>query len=123
MLLERSRVKITDNSGAIIASLFAVNGKNNRKLARVGSVVKASVKKAIANGKVKKTQIVSVLIVRTRGHIRRKDGSTVYFSDNAGVIIDEKGEPKGTRIFGPIAREIRDLGKYPKVVSMASEVL
>jgi len=122
MLLERSRVTIADNSGATDVMLFAVNGKNNRGSIGVGDIAVGSVKKSTPNGKVKKGQVVKVLIVRTRNKIKRKDGSSIKFSDNAAVIINKDKEPLATRVFGPIARELRDLG-YNKVVSLAEEVL
>lgn len=123
MLLELSRVKIADNSGATEVMLFAVNGKNNRQSVGVGEVVTGSVKKAIPNSKIKKGTIVQILIVRTRNKIKRKDGTSIKFSDNAAIIVNKNTkEPVGTRIFGPIAREIRDNPAYRKAVSLAEEV-
>jgi large subunit ribosomal protein L14 len=122
MLLERSIVKIADNSGAQLVMLFSVSGKNKRQSVGVGDIVKGSVKKASVGGKVKKTQKVSILIVRTKMRIRRVDGSHIAFQDNAGVVVNKDGEPVATRVFGPIAREIRDKG-YNKLVSLAEEVL
>jgi len=122
MLLERSRVVVADNSGATQVMLFAVNGKNNRQSVGVGDIVVGSVKTSSPNGKVKKGQVVRILIVRTRNKIKRKDGSSIKFSDNAAVIVNKDNEPVATRVFGPIARELRDAG-FNKVVSLAEEVL
>lgn len=123
MLRERSVVEVADNSGAVKIMLFAVNGKNNNRSARVGSIVMGSVKQATPRGKIKKGQKVQVLIVRTRNRINRRDGSSISFSDNAGVVINKQTkEPIATRVFGPIAREIRELG-FNKVVSLSEEVL
>lgn len=123
MLQVRSLIKIADNTGAKIVNVFSVNGKNSNRFARVGDIVAGSVRQAAPSGQVKKGDKVYALIVRTKKEIRRKDGSYIRFDENAGVLVDkEKGEPKGTRIFGPIAREIRDKG-YSKIVSMAPEVI
>jgi len=123
MLQERSVVKITDNSGANLVMLFAVNGKNNRHSAGVGDIVVGSVKKSSPNGKVRKGQVVHVLIVRTKAKINRRDGSVISFSDNAAIVINKNNKDLiATRVFGPVARELRDLG-YSKVVSLAEEVL
>lgn len=123
MLQERSIVNIADNSGATKVMLFSVTGKNGRKSAGVGSIVVGSVKKALPNGKVKKGQVVHVLIVRTKKKITRKDGSSIRFSDNAAIVVNKgSSDAVGTRVFGPVAREIRELG-YNKIVSLAEEVL
>jgi len=122
MLLELSRVVVADNSGATQVMLFAVNGKNNRQSVGVGDVVVGSVKSATPNGKVKKGQVVRILIVRTRNKIKRKDGSSIKFGDNAAVIVDKDNNPVATRVFGPVARELRDAG-FNKIVSLAEEVL
>ena len=123
MLQERSYVQVADNTGASVVMLFSVTGKNNRKSVGVGQIVRGSVKKSKPQAKIKKTEIVSILIVRTRKKITRKDGSSIKFSDNAGVIVNKNnGEPMGTRVFGPIAREIKELG-FNKVASLAEEVL
>jgi large subunit ribosomal protein L14 len=123
MLQERTIVDIADNSGATKVMLFAVNGKNNRRSARVGDVVVGSVKKASVGSKIKKGSVVSILIVRSRKKIQRKDGSSIKFGDNAAVVVN-KGtkEPVATRVFGPVARELRELG-HSKVISLAEEVL
>ncbi len=123
MLQDRSVCNVADNSGANKVMLFAVNGKNNMKTAKVGSVVVGSVKKASPSGKVKKGQVVYGVIVRVRAKVNRKDGSSIKFSDNALVIINKANkEPIATRVFGPVAREIRDRG-FNKIVSLAEEVL
>lgn len=123
MLLERSRINIADNTGAQRVMLFAVNGKNNRASVSVGDVVMGSVKQSSANGKIKKGAKVKVLIVRTKAKITRADGTSISFSDNAGVVLNKDMQPVGTRVFGPIAREVRSCGLFPKVVSMAEETL
>ncbi len=123
MLQERSICQVADNSGASRVMLFAVNGKNNNRSARIGSIVVGSVKKASPSGKVKKGQIVYGVIVRTKAKTQRDDGSSIKFSDNAIVIINKQSkEPLATRVFGPVARELRELG-YNKIVSLAEEVL
>ncbi len=123
MLRERSIVHIADNSGAVKVMLFAVCGKNKNQYARVGSIVTGSVKQATPRGKIQKGQIVQVLIIRTRARVHRSDGSSISFSDNAGIIVNKQTkEPIATRVFGPIAREIKDLG-HSKVTSLAEEVL
>ena len=123
MLIERSTCNVADNSGAMKFMLFAVNGKNNRKSAKVGDIVTGSVKKASPNGKVSKGQIVHGLIVRTRKTVKRKDGSSIRFSDNAVVLVSKTTkEPIATRVFGPVARELRELG-HNKIISLAEEVL
>ena len=123
MLQERSRVKIVDNSGALIVMMFSVTGKNGKRSAKVGDIVRGSVKKASVNGKVRKGEVVSVLITTTKFKIIRNDGSSIKFSENCGVIVNKGSKDiVGTRIFAPVAREIRELG-YNKVVSLSPEVL
>jgi large subunit ribosomal protein L14 len=123
MLQERTILNIADNSGAMKVMLFAVNGKNNRRSAGIGDVVVGSVKKATAGSKVKKGSVVSVLIVRTRNKVQRRDGSSIKFSDNAAVVVNKANkEPVATRVFGPVARELREMG-HSKVISLAEEVL
>lgn len=123
MLQERSRIEIIDNSGAVKVALFAVNGKNGRKYAKVGSIVRGSVKKSSVGGKISKGEIVSVLITGTKNKTKRKDGSSIRFSSNFGIIVNKNNsEPVGTRVLGPISREIKELG-FSKVVSLAPEVL
>jgi large subunit ribosomal protein L14 len=130
MLQVRSWIKIADNTGAKIVNVFSVNGKNSRRFATVGDIIAGSVKQSSPNGQVKKGDKVYAVIVRLRKEIRRKDGSYIRFDENAGVLVNkETGEPKGTRIFGPIPREIREkaLGDfedgYKKIISLAPEVI
>lgn len=130
MLQVRSWIKIADNTGAKIVNVFSVNGKNRNRFARVGDIVAGSVKQVSPNSGIKKGDKVYALIVRTRKEIRRRDGSYIRFDENAGVLVSkESGEPKGTRIFGPIPREIRDkaLGDFEdgfkKILSLAPEVI
>lgn len=123
MLQLRSLIKIADNTGAKIVNVFSVNGKNARRFARVGDIIVGSVRQVSPGGQVKKGDIVYVVIVRTKKEVRRKDGSYIRFDENAGVLVDkEKSEPKGTRIFGPIPREVRDAG-FSKIASLAPEVI
>jgi large subunit ribosomal protein L14 len=123
MIQVRSYLKIADNSGAKVVNVFSVNGKNARRFATVGDIVACSVRQASPGGQVKKGDKVYAVIVRLRKEMRRKDGSYIRFDENAGVLVDkEKGEPRGTRIFGPIPRELRDKG-FTKIISLAPEVI
>lgn len=122
MLQQESRMKVTDNSGAKEALIIRVLGGTRRRYARVGDIVVITVKDAAPNGNVKKKSVQKAVIVRTRDQIKRKDGSTIAFDDNACVIINEDKTPKATRVFGPVPRELRDLG-YAKIISLAPEVL
>lgn len=122
MIQEETELEVADNSGAKKVKCFRILGGSKRRYAGVGDVVVCSVKKAEPNGAIKKKEIVKVLIVRTKSYIRRRDGSRLRFDSNSGVIIDDKGNPKGTRIFGPVAREIREKG-YIKICSLAPEVI
>ena len=123
MIQESTRLTVADNSGAKVVECFRVLGGSRRRYARVGDVIVASVKSAIPNGNVKKGQVVKCVVVRTRKEIGRKDGSYIRFGDNAAVILAaESQEPVGTRIFGPVARELRDK-RFMKIVSLAPEVL
>jgi large subunit ribosomal protein L14 len=121
MIQEYSRLNVADNSGAKVVMCFRVLGGTRRRYARVGDVVVCSVKDAIPGGTVKKKEKCRAVVVRTTNTIRRADGSHIRFSDNAAVIINEQGEPRGTRIFGPVARELREK-EYMKIVSLAPEV-
>jgi len=121
MIQLRSMLSLADNSGAKKIMVIGVSGKIG-KTAGVGDVIRGVVKGADPNGSVSNKELVNVLIVRTKKEIRRDDGSYVRFDDNAGVIIDKQGLPKGTRILGPIAREIKDAG-YTKIASLAREVV
>lgn len=122
MIQQETRLKVTDNSGAKEILCIRVLGGSGRRYAHVGDVIVASVKDAIPTGNTKKKSVVKAVIVRTKKTIKRKDGSTISFDDNAAVIINDKKEPVGTRIFGPVPRELRDLG-YSKIISLAPEVL
>ncbi|MBM3283359.1 50S ribosomal protein L14 [Candidatus Gottesmanbacteria bacterium] len=123
MVQMRSKVNVADNTGAKVLSVIQVLGHGNRRLAYIGDIVNCVVKKADPNGLVKQHEIVKAVIVRTKKEKRRMDGSYIRFDDNAAIIIDNPVDknPKGTRIFGPIARELKDLG-FAKIISMAEEV-
>lgn len=122
MIQQESRLNVCDNSGAKEILCIRVLGGTRKRYARVGDTIVATVKEASPNGTVKKKTVVRAVVVRTKDMIRRKDGSTIKFDDNAAVIIGDDKLPKGTRIFGPVPRELRDLG-YAKIVSQAPEVL
>jgi large subunit ribosomal protein L14 len=122
MIQAESKLKVADNSGARKILCIKVLGGSKRRYARVGDTIVATVKEAIPNGQVKKGEIVEAVIVRTKKEMRRPDGSYIKFDENAAVIIDPQGNPRGTRIFGPVARELRDQ-RYMKIVSLAPEVL
>ena len=122
MIQQQSRLKVADNTGAKELMCIRCLGGSHRKFAGVGDVIIASVKSAMPNGVVKKGDVVKAVIVRTKKPIRRADGSYVRFDENAAVIIRDDKNPKGTRIFGPIARELRDKD-YMKILSLAPEVL
>ena len=124
MVQTETNLVVADNSGAKSVRIFRLYGGSKRKSASIGDVVLCSVKAAIPNGKIKKGDVVKGVIVRTKKGINRSDGSYVRFDDNAVVIINDDGTPKGTRVFGPIARELRDKGEgYMKIISLAPEVL
>ncbi len=122
MIQQETRLLVTDNSGAKEILCIRVLGGTRRRYARVGDVIVATVKQANPAGGVKRKSVVKAVVVRTRSVIKRKDGSTIRFDDNAAVIIDDAKLPKGTRIFGPVPRELRDMG-YAKIISLAPEVL
>lgn len=122
MIQQETRLKVADNSGAKELLCIRVLGGTRRRYAHVGDIIVASVKVANPTGTVKKKSVVKAVIVRTRNQIRRKDGSTIVFDDNAAVIINDDKTPKGTRVFGPVPRELRDQG-YAKIISLAPEVL
>lgn len=122
MLQQESRIKITDNSGAKEALIIRVLGGTRRRFAGVGDIVVVTIKDANPSGGIKRKTVQRAVIVRTRNQIKRKDGSTIVFDDNAAVIIGEDKNPKATRIFGPVPRELRDMG-YSKIISLAPEVL
>lgn len=122
MVQKQSYLDVADNSGAKLLQVIHVVGSTRKRYARIGDRVKCAVKKAIPGGMVKKSDIVDAIIVRTRKEFRREDGSYVRFSQNAAVLIKEGSEPVGTRIFGPIARELR-AGGFSKIISLAPEVV
>jgi large subunit ribosomal protein L14 len=122
MIQQESRLVVCDNSGAKEILCIRVLGGTRRRYARVGDVIVATVKEASPTGTVKKKSVVRAVVVRTRTEIRRRDGSTIKFDDNAAVIIGDDKLPKATRIFGPVPRELRDQG-YAKIISLAPEVL
>jgi len=121
MIQQQSRLKIADNTGALEVMVIRVLGGSARKYGSVGDIVRATVKKIGTGSQVKQGEKVWVVIVRTKKEIKRKDGSSIRFDDNAGVIIDSSGEPKGTRVFGPVARELREK-RFMRIVSLAPEV-
>jgi len=122
MIQEGTNLKVADNTGAKMIRCFKVLGGTRRRYAGVGDVVIASVKEASPHGLAKKKEVVRVVIVRQKHALRRKDGSYVRFDENAAVLINKDKTPRGTRIFGPVARELRDHG-YMKIISLAPEVL
>jgi len=122
MIQQESRLGVCDNSGAKEILCIRVLGGTRRRYARVGDIIVATVKEANPTGQVKKKSVVKAVIVRTTKEIRRKDGSTIKFDDNAAVIITDEKLPRATRIFGPVPRELRDMG-YAKIISLAPEVL
>lgn len=122
MIQQESMVRIADNTGAKRALCIRVLGGSGRRYASVGDLVVLTVKDAIPNAGVRKGDIVRAVVVRTRKEVRRRDGSYIRFDDNAAVLIDGNGEPRGTRIFGPVGRELREK-RYMKIVSLAPEVL
>ena len=122
MIQQETRLKVADNSGAKEVLCFKILGGSKRRYASLGDLIVVTVKNAIPGGMVKKGEVTRAVVVRTRKEVRRKDGSYIRFDDNAAVLLTDAGEPRGTRIFGPVARELRD-GGYMKIVSMASEVM
>jgi len=122
MIQQESRLKVADNSGAKEILCIRVLGGTKRRYARVGDIIVATVKQASTTGVVKRKSVVKAVVVRTKDQIQRKDGSTIAFDENAAVIIGDDKAPKGTRVFGPVPRELRDMG-YTKIISLAPEVL
>jgi large subunit ribosomal protein L14 len=122
MIQQETQLKVADNSGAKRVKCFKVLGGSRRRYAHVGDIIVCSVKEADPDGSAKKGDVVRAVVVRTKKYIRRKDGSKIRFDTNSCVLIDEKGNPRGTRIFGPVAREVRDRG-YVKISSLAPEVI
>ena len=122
MIQKETRIGVCDNSGAKELLCINVLGGTRRRYAKVGDVIVASVKQANPTGNVPRKQVVKAVVVRTKHAIRRPDGSTIRFDDNAAVLIDDEKMPRATRIFGPVPRELRELG-YAKIISLAPEVL
>jgi len=122
MIQPYSRLKVADNTGARVIQCIRIMGRSQKTTAGVGDVITASVKQAIPNAAVKKGDVVQAVIVRTTKEFGRPDGSYIRFDENAAVLINNQNNPRGTRIFGPVARELRDRG-YMKIVSLAPEVL
>lgn len=122
MVQQQTILNVADNTGAKEIMCIRVHGGSFRKSGNIGDIIVASVKSALPGGSVKKGDVVKAVIVRTHKGVQRKDGSHIRFDDNAAVIIDANNEPKGTRIFGPVARELREKG-FMKIVSLAPEVL
>ncbi len=122
MIQQQSYLTVADNSGARELMCIHVSGSSGRRYASVGDIVVCAVKEALPGAAVKKGDVVKAVVVRTTKEMRRTDGSYIRFDDNAGVVINEENEPKGTRIFGPVARELREKN-YLKIISLAPEVL
>ena len=122
MLQSNSRIKIADNSGAKIIMIITVVGGAKRDAAKVGDIVVATVKSAVPHAPVKKKEIVKAVIIRQKKPLRRADGTSIAFDDNAAVLIEADKSPRGSRIFGPVARELRDKG-FRKIISLAPEVV
>lgn len=122
MIQQESRLQVADNTGAKELLCIRVMGGSNRKFAAVGDVIVATVKDATPNMAVKKSEVVRAVVVRTKADIKRNDGSVIRFDENAAVIINKDGNPRGTRVFGPVARELRDKN-FMKIVSLAPEVI
>jgi large subunit ribosomal protein L14 len=122
MIQEYTKLKVADNSGAKEVRCFKVLGGSRRRYATVGDIVVASVRSALPGGTVKKKQVVRAVVVRTRKEVKRRDGTYIRFDDNAAVLVNAQNEPVGTRIFGPVARELRER-KFMKIISLAPEVL
>lgn len=122
MIQQESRLKVADNTGAKELLCIRPMGSSNKRYANVGDVITATVKVAAPNMPVKKSDVVKAVVVRTKHSVKRQDGSTIRFDENAAVIINKDGNPVGTRVFGPVARELRE-GGYMKIVSLAPEVI
>jgi large subunit ribosomal protein L14 len=122
MIQEYTVLSVADNSGAKRAMCFRILGGSKKKYASIGDIIVVAVKEAIPGGTVKKSEVCKAVVVRTKAELKRKDGSLIRFSDNAAVIINEQNEPRGTRIFGPVARELREK-QFMKIISLAPEVI
>ena len=122
MIIAETKLNVADNSGAKLVQCIKVLGGSKRRSASLGAVIVISVKEAIPNGKVKKGEVTRAVVVRTKKGVSRQDGSTIRFDKNSAVLLTKEGEPIGTRIFGPVTRELR-LKKFTKIISLAPEVL
>lgn len=122
MIQEYTVLSVADNSGAKRVMCFRILGGSKKKYARIGDIIVVAVKEAIPGGTVKKSEVCKAVVVRQKSELRRKDGSLIRFADNAAVIINDQKEPRGTRIFGPVARELRDK-QFMKIISLAPEVI
>lgn len=122
MIQQETRLKVADNTGAKEVLCFKVLGGSKRKYASIGDQIVITVKKALPGGMVKKGEVHRAVVVRTRKEVARRDGSRIRFDENAAVLLNSAGEPRGTRIFGPVARELRE-GGFMRIISMAPEVL
>ena len=122
MIQQETRLKVADKSGAKVVQCFKVLGGSKKRYASSGDIIVVSVKSSTPGGMVKKGEVARAVVVRVKKEVRRRDGSYIRFDDNAAVILNAQNEPKGTRIFGPVARELRE-GGYMKIISMAPEVL
>ena len=122
MIQEFTVLSVADNSGAKRVMCFRILGGSKKKYAKIGDIIVVAVKEAIPGGTVKKSEVCKAVVVRQKSELRRKDGSLIRFADNAAVIINEQKEPRGTRIFGPVARELRDK-QFMKIISLAPEVI
>ena len=122
MIITETKLNVADNSGAKLVQCIKVLGGTKRKSANIGDVIVVSVKEAIPNGKVKKGEVTRAVVIRTKKGVSRQDGSTIRFDKNAAVLLTKEGEPIGTRIFGPVTRELR-LKRFTKIISLAPEVL
>ena len=122
MIQQETRLKVADNSGAKVVMCFKVLGGSKKRYASIGDIIVVAVKSATPGGMVKKGEVARAVVVRVKKEYRRRDGSYIRFDENAAVILNSNNEPKGTRIFGPVARELRK-GGYMKIISMAPEVL
>jgi large subunit ribosomal protein L14 len=122
MIQTQTELNVADNSGAVIVECIKVLGGSHRRYARIGDVIRVTVKKAVPKGKVKQGELFKAVVVRTRQGVRRKDGSLIRFDKNAVVLLNNQEQPVGTRIFGPVTRELRT-EKFMKIVSLAAEVI
>ena len=122
MIQQESRLTVADNTGAKELLCIRVMGSSNKKFAHVGDVIVATVKDATPNMAVKKSEVVKAVVVRTKADVKRNDGSVIRFDETAAVIINKDGNPRGTRVFGPVARELRDKN-FMKIISLAPEVI